>query len=123
MTYHGDLDRQLRRATGDRLAYDDRAGELVVRPASAEQASEESRVAVGVQAVRNALQSALLQAGPTGPVAGADGGAGADDAFTAGARALLAAYDADSAAADRLVRRAATQFAQTAAARRRRQGG
>lgn len=105
-----DLDGALRRATEGRLSYDAGAGRLVVRVADG---SGERSVAVGHEAVRNALQSALLAAGTrtSGP-----------DPLTAGALALLAAYDTDAEAAERLVRRSAAQFAGTAAARRRRHG-
>lgn len=108
-----ELDGRLRRATGERLSYDAALGELVVLPEAGSGDVGEQRLPVGREALRNALQSALLAVDPPGAV---------DDAFAAGAQALLAAYDADPAAVERLVRRADAQFAESAAARRRRQG-
>ncbi|MDN4163799.1 hypothetical protein, partial [Nocardioides abyssi] len=72
---------------------------LGVRPRAG---AGERRLVVGRQAVRNALQSALLAADPA-PVVG-------DDALAAGARVFLATYDADPAATEALVRRSAAQF-------------
>ncbi|NHC23160.1 hypothetical protein G6553_08245 [Nocardioides sp. IC4_145] len=104
-----ELDGRLRRATGERLSYDEGRGELVLRLSG--RGSDECRLAVAKEAVRNALQSALLAADPPPAVV--------DDALAAGAQALVAAYDADPAAVERLARRTADQFA---AARRRRRG-
>ncbi|GGO68072.1 hypothetical protein [Nocardioides deserti] len=114
-----DLDAQLRHATGGRLSYDARAGELRLRAAAGEARAGDPAdpadlvVRVGKEAVRNAMQSALLAAeSPSVP----------DGALAAGARALLAAYDREPAVAERLLRRSAAQFEGTAAARRRRRG-
>lgn len=108
-----DLDGRLRAATAGRVSYDERARELVLRGT----AGGELRLAVGREAVRNAMQSALLASASSGTPA-----AGPDDAVSAGARALLDTYEADPAAAEGLVRRSARQFEGTAAARRRRDG-
>lgn len=107
-----DLDAQLRRATGGRLSYDARDGVLRARADDAPGLAD-LVVRLGKEAVRNAMQSALLAADPP---------AVPDDALAAGARALLATYDRDPGAAERLLLRSAAQFAGTAAARRRRRG-